>query len=158
MHSDLRMKSDSIPRYRRSSWFILHVANPLIRFSSGTLGLGKSSGFRILKIKGRKSGKIYSIPVRLLELDGKRYLVALQGETFWVKNLRAQHAGQLQFANHTTNFEATELPDSEKLPVLRAYLKRWWSVSKSLTTISSPDAPEEEFIRAEITHPVFLIK
>jgi deazaflavin-dependent oxidoreductase (nitroreductase family) len=148
----------SLPKYRRSSWMILYVANPFLRFFVGRVGLGASSGFQILKVKGRKTGKIYSIPIRMLELDGNRYLVALQGETFWVKNIRAQGGGQLEFGGKTTDFKIEEIPNNEKLPILRAYLKRWWSVSKPLTPITSPDAPDEEFIRAEPVHPVFLLK
>jgi deazaflavin-dependent oxidoreductase (nitroreductase family) len=147
-----------LPKYRRSSWFILHIGNPLIRFYSGTLGLGGSSGFRILIVKGRKSGKTYSIPIRLLEFDSSRYLVALQGETFWVKNIRAQGGGQLRFGGKSSDFKIEEVPDKDKLPILRAYLKRWWGVSKPLTPISSPDAPDEEFVKAELLHPVFRLK
>jgi len=127
----MKQNEGSLPPYRRSRWFILHIANPFLRFFVGRLGLGGSSGFQILTVKGRKSGKWYSIPIRLLLLDGKHYLVALQGETFWVKNLRAQGKGQLQFGGHLTNFSSTEVPNQDKLPILRAYLKRWWSVSKS---------------------------
>lgn len=154
----MKEQKGPLPSYRKSSWAILHIANPLARFFSGTLGLGGSSGVRILMVKGRKSGKWYSVPIRLLELDGKRYLVALQGETFWVRNLRVIGGGKLRFGGHTTDFSAFELPDQDKLPILRAYLKRWWSVSKSLTPVTSPDAPDEEFIRAKPAHPVFLLR
>jgi len=146
----------NIPKYRRSTWFILHLANPLARYFSGRLGWGTSSGIRILKVKGSKTGKIYSIPIRLLELDKKKYLVALQGETFWVKNLRKQKGnGQIEFGGRTTDFSSKELPDQEKLPILRAYLKKWWSVSRPLTTVTSPDAPYDEIRKAAPLHPVF---
>jgi deazaflavin-dependent oxidoreductase (nitroreductase family) len=144
------------PDYRRSNWFILHIANPMLRFFAGSLGFG-TGGIRILEVKGRKSGKWYSIPIRLLELNNRKYLVALQGETFWVKNLRAQSNGRLKLGRQITVFKAVELVNQDKLPILRAYMKRWWSVSKPLTTITSPEAPDEEFIRAEPLHPVFEI-
>jgi len=148
----------SVPAYRKSSWVILHIANPMARFLVGRLGLGASGGIRILQVKGRKSGKLYSVPIRLLELDGERYLVALQGKTFWVRNVRAQMTGQLKLGGRTTDFKAIELPDQEKVPILRAYLKRWWSVSKSLTTITSPEASDEEILHAAPLHPVFELK
>jgi deazaflavin-dependent oxidoreductase (nitroreductase family) len=153
-----REQKGPLPKYRRSSWVILHIANPFLRFFVGSVGLGASSGFQILKVRGRKSRKIYSVPIRMLELNGNRYLVALQGETFWVKNIKAQGGGQLQFGGKTTDFKIEEVPDSQKLPILRAYLKRWWSVSKPLTPITSPDAPDDEFVRAAPVHPVFLLK
>jgi len=150
----MKETAEPVPKYRRSNWAILYIANPLLRFFSGGLGFA-SGGIRILKVRGRKSGKWYSIPIRLLELNGKQYLVALQGETFWVKNLRVQETGRIKLGRHVTDFRAVELPDQAKLPILRAYLKRWWGVSKPLTTITSPDASDEEFIRAEPLHPVF---
>jgi len=136
----------------------LHIANPLIRIFVGRLGMGSSSGVRILEVKGRKSGVWHATPIRLLELNGNRYLVALQGETFWVRNLRAQGSGRLRVGGKVTEFRAVELPNQEKLPILGAYLKRWWSVSKPLTTIKSPDAPDEEFMKAAPSHPVFQLR
>jgi hypothetical protein len=147
----------SLPSYRRSKWIILHVANPFVRLFVGRFGLsGRSSGLRILKVKGRKSGKWYSIPIRLLELDSKKYLVALQGETFWVKNIRKQGGGQLYFGGHNTDFSSIELANEDKLPILRQYFKQWWSVSKPLTPVTSPEASDEEYARAAPLHPVFL--
>ena len=113
---------------------------------------------RILEVKGRKSGVWHATPIRLLELDSKRYLVALQGETYWVRNLRVQGSGQLKIGGKVTDFRAIELPNEEKSPILRAYLKRWWPVCKGLTTIKSPDAPDEEFASAAPLHPVFELK
>ena len=149
--------SDKLPPYRRSSWMILYIANPMFRFFVGKLGLAGSSGIRIIKIKGWKTGKLYSIPIRLLEFNGKRYLVSLQGETFWVKNLRKQKSGELEFGGRTTEFTVSELSDQDKIPILRAYLKRWWSRAKPLTPITSPDAPDEEYIKAAPLHPVFVL-
>src|SRR5260370_8856079 len=48
----------------------------------------------LLSVRGRKSGKISSIPVALVERDGTRWLVAGFGEVSWVHNIRA--AGQAQ--------------------------------------------------------------
>jgi len=147
-----------IPPYRRSSWVILHIANPFARFFIGRLGIGTSGGIQILEVRGRKSGTWYSVPIRLLELDGKRYLVALQGKTFWVRNLRFRGEGRLRVGGHSTDFKAVELSDEKKLPILRAYFKRWWSVSKPLTPVTSPDAPDEEIIQAAPEHPVFALQ
>jgi hypothetical protein len=47
----------------------------------------------ILRVRGRKSGKSYSIPVILIE-DDERWLVAPYGEVGWVRNARA--AGEVQ--------------------------------------------------------------
>jgi len=42
------------------------------------LGLGLPHNY-LVQVRGRKSGKIYSTPIDLLELDGKRFLVAPRG-------------------------------------------------------------------------------
>src|SRR5438552_17754893 len=42
------------------------------------LGLGFSYNY-LLEVRGRKSGRTYSTPIDLLELNGKRYLVAPRG-------------------------------------------------------------------------------
>jgi hypothetical protein len=147
-----------IPAYRPPTWIMLHVVNPLTRFSVGRLGLSGTSGVQVLEVKGRKSGVWHGIPVRLLELDGRRYLVALQGETQWVRNLRVQGCGRLRLGSHSVDFRAVELEDALKVPVLRAYFRRWWSVSAPLTTLTSPDASDEEIARAAPLHPVFLLE
>ena len=47
----------------------------------------------LLQVRGRKSGKIYSTPIDLLELNGKRFLVAPRGRAQWVRN--AEAAGEI---------------------------------------------------------------
>ena len=37
----------------------------------------------MLQVRGRKSGKLCSTPINLLELNGKEYLVAPRGCTQW---------------------------------------------------------------------------
>ena len=55
-------------------------------------------------------------------------------------------------------FSATELPDDEKPPLLRAYLKKWkWEVGAFFGGVG-PDAPEEELRRIAPDHPVFRIE
>lgn len=49
----------------------------------------------LLTVPGRRTGKLYSTPVILVEDLGGRYLVAPYGERAWVKNARAAGAVQL---------------------------------------------------------------
>src|ERR1700730_1851183 len=60
------------------------IFNRIFGFLVG-LGLGFSYNY-LLQVRGRKSGKIYSTPIDLLELGGKRFLVAPRGHTQWVRN------------------------------------------------------------------------
>ena len=57
-------------------------------------GLGMAPGFiYLLQVRGRKSGKIFSTPVNLMEFAGKQILVAPRGRTQWVRN--AEAAGEI---------------------------------------------------------------
>jgi deazaflavin-dependent oxidoreductase (nitroreductase family) len=114
-------------------------------------------GVRVLEIKGRISGIWRATPVRVLEFDGHQYLVAPQGQTQWVRNLRVQRRGRLRLGGRVTEFEAEELADEAKAPVLRAYFRRWWSQTASLTSLTAPDAPEAEVTRAAPLHPTFRV-
>lgn len=136
-------------------WIMLHLVDPLTNFLVGKLGMDDHNGTRVLEVKGRVSGVWRSTPVRLLELDGKRYLVAMYGETGWVRNLRNQGSGRLRLGSNIKEFRAMELTGKEKLEAFRAYLKRWWSLIAQITTVTSPDVPDEELAKDASMHPVF---
>jgi deazaflavin-dependent oxidoreductase (nitroreductase family) len=146
------------PAVRRPPWIMRHVIDPLALFAVGWLGLDDHAGTRVLEVKGRASGVWRATPVRLLEMDGRRYLVAMYGETQWVKNLRAQGGGRFRMGGKITDFQALELSDKDKHPALRAYMKRYWSLVSGMTSVTSPDAPDEEIARAAPMHPVFRLE
>ena len=112
-------------------------------------------GARDLRLRGRKSGEIRSNVVNVLDLDGERFLVAPRGTTEWVKNLRAAGEGELRVGRRVESFTAAELADAEKLPVLRAYLKRWkWEVGQFFQGVG-PDAPDADLIAIAPGYPIF---
>jgi len=113
--------------YQRPGWVTKHVFNPIV---AGLTRLGVSLvGSRVLEVRGRKSGEWRSTPVNPLEFEGERYIVAPRGETQWVRNLRASGEGRLRKGHRAEEFRAVELPDEEKVPLLRAYLRKWaWEV------------------------------
>jgi deazaflavin-dependent oxidoreductase (nitroreductase family) len=141
--------------YQRPDWFTKHVFNPLV---AALTRLGVSvAGSRVLEVPGRKSGEPRRTPVNPLTYEGQRYLVAPRGHTQWVRNLRASGRGRLLGGRRAEEFSAVELPDDEKPPLLRAYLKRWkWEVGQFFSGVG-PDAPEEELRRIGPDHPVFRI-
>jgi deazaflavin-dependent oxidoreductase (nitroreductase family) len=147
-----------VPPRRRPPWIMQHLVDPLTIFAVGRLGPDDHNGTRVLEVKGRTSGVWRATPVKMLELDGRRYLVAMYGETHWVKNLRAQGGGRIRLGSRVTDFRAVELADKEKLPVLRAYMKRYWSLVSGMTIVASPDAPDREITRAASMHPVFFLE
>src|SRR6266566_1109873 len=82
-------------------------------------------GSRELYVRGRTSGEWRHNPVNLLTHDGERYLVAPRGHTQWVRNLRVAGEGELRLGRRVERFVPTELDDTDKPAVLRAYLRRW---------------------------------
>ena len=88
------------------------------------LGLGFSHNY-LLQVRGRKSGKLYSTPIDLLELNGKQYLVAPRGQTQWVRNAEAAGEVTLKKGRVEHRFGLRPLSDSEKPEILKAYLDRF---------------------------------
>ena len=142
-------------RFQRPGWFTRHVTN---RTVTGLTCAGISvAGVRVLEVPGRNSGQPRRTPVNLLTVDGERYLVAPRGQTQWVRNLRASGRGRLLLGKRAEPFTATEVPDGDKTPLLRAYLTRWrFAVGRFFDGVG-PDSPEAQFRRIARYHPVFRI-
>ncbi|WP_233359102.1 PNPOx family protein [Thermomonospora amylolytica] len=79
-----------------------------------------------------------------------------RGHTHWVRNLRAADGrGELRLGRRVEPFTATEVPDADKPPILRAYLKRWkWEVGVFFEGLG-PDSSDEDLLRAAPDYPVF---
>jgi deazaflavin-dependent oxidoreductase (nitroreductase family) len=122
----------------------------------GLVALGISvQGSRVLEVKGRKSGRWRSTPVNLLEVDGTRYLVAPRGNTQWVRNMRVAGGGRLRLGRKTEDFKATEVPLDSRVPLLRAYLRKWkWEVGVFFGGVG-PDSSDDELQAIAAEHPVF---
>jgi deazaflavin-dependent oxidoreductase (nitroreductase family) len=144
------------PRYVRPGWFTKHVFNPLVAVLT-RMGISVW-GSRELRVRGRKSGEWRATPVNLLTYESNRYLVAPRGETQWVRNLRVAGEGELRVGRRVERFRATEIPDEEKPPILRAYLKRWKAEVGVFFSGVSADSPEEDMRRIAPDHPIFRIE
>ena len=140
--------------YKRPGWFTRYIFNPAV---AALTRLGVSVlGSRVLEVTGRKSGEPRRTPVNLLTLEGTEYLVAPRGVTEWVRNVRAG-GGKLALlrGRHRDERVATELDDSEKVPVLRAYLKRWKAEVGVFFEGVGPDSTDEQLAAIAPRHPVF---
>jgi len=143
------------PRFQQPGWFTRNVFNRLVALLT-RMGVGLA-GSRVLEVRGRKSGEWRQTPVNPLVYEGDRYLVSPRGHTQWVRNMRAGGSGRLVLGRQVEEFSATELPDEEKPPLLRAYLKKWkWEVGAFFGGVGA-DAPDEELRRIAPDHPVFRI-
>jgi deazaflavin-dependent oxidoreductase (nitroreductase family) len=113
-------------------------------------------GSRVLAVKGRTSGAWRTTPVNLLEVDGRRYLVSPRGETQWVRNLRAAGDGELRIGTEVEAFAARELgDDTDKVAVLRAYLKRWKFEVGVFFDGVGPDSTDQQLQDIAPRHPAF---
>jgi hypothetical protein len=87
--------------------------------------------------------------------DGERFLVAPRGTTQWVRNLRAAGTGELRVGRRTERFRATEVPDEDKVELLRAYLRRWkWEVGVFFAGVG-PASADGDLSRIAPDHPIF---
>jgi len=141
--------------YKAPGWFTQNVFN---RFVAGLTRAGVSVfGSRVLEVRGRSSGQWRRTPINLLPYESGRYLVSPRGHTQWVRNIRVSGGGRLLLGRQTEEFRVQEVMGDERVPLLRAYLKRWaWEVGAFFDGVSAKSS-DEELGRIAVDHPVFRI-
>jgi hypothetical protein len=75
-----------------------------------------------------------------------------------VRNLRAAGTGELALGRRVQPFRAVEIPDADKVPILRAYLKRWKAEVGVFFGGVGADSPEADLRRIAPDHPVFRLE
>lgn len=136
--------------YDAPSWFE-HTFNRIFGFLA-SVGAAPSFIYR-LEVRGRKSGKLYTTAVNLMELGGKQYLVAPRGRTQWVKN--AEAAGEVTLKRGPARrFRLRALDDSEKPKVLKTYLTNYKSAVARFFPIA-PEADLPAFAEIAAGYPAF---
>ncbi len=143
-----------MPMYQKPGFIIKSVFNVLIMLLT-RLGIS-ASGANALIVRGRNSAEPRSVPVSPLDHEGARYRVAPRGNTEWVRNLRAAGEGELKLGSKSEPFTAAQVSDTEKPPILRAYLENWASVTKAQFGVDE-NATDEELQDIAHSHPVFRI-
>lgn len=107
----------------------------------------------VLTVTGRTSGREYSVPVDVMDVDGDRYLVAPYGEVNWVRNLRASKIATLRRGVHNREYDAVEVEPTQSVAAIREYVrlvpvtKAYWNVNEHST--------DDEVIEDAHGHPVF---
>jgi hypothetical protein len=101
--------------------------NPAERFFGGVLAalvrVGLIRGhFYVLEVRGRKSGRTFTLPVDPIEFEGHRYLVCARGNSNWVRNARAAGEVVLVRAMRRRRYAVREIPPGMRSPILKAYL------------------------------------
>ena len=148
--------SGTAPHYKEPGWFTRNVFNRTI---AGLTRLGISVwGSRVLEVPGRKSGEPRRVPVNLLTLDDAQYLVSPRGEGQWVRNVRANDGRlDLLLGKQRTHWRAVEVVGADKVPILRAYLKRWKAEVGVFFDGTGPDSSDDELLAIAPKHPVFAL-
>ena len=116
-------------------------------------GLGMRHNY-VLQVQGRKSGKIYSTPVNVLDQKGRLFLVAPRGETQWVRNARAQGRVTLRKGQQVEAFGVRALSDPEKPEILKVYLDSYRRTVQRYFPFPA-DSPVESFSSIAARYPVF---
>ena len=143
--------NSTIPVFREPTG-VEKIFNRIFGFFVG-LGLGFSHNY-LLEVRGRKSGKLHSTPVDLLELNGKSYLVAPRGRTQWVRNAEAAGEVTLKEGSTRRRFRLSPISDAEKLPILKAYLDTFKREVQSYFPVPA-GSPAESFTAISGSYPAF---
>ena len=114
----------------------------------------KLGNMTLLTVQGRKSGKIRTTPITLVELDGDRLLIAPFGAVNWVRNLRAAGEATLTRGRHSERVSVIELSIQEAGPILKKTLAGAPSFVTNYFDVT-PDSPLADFEREAPRHPVF---
>jgi deazaflavin-dependent oxidoreductase (nitroreductase family) len=117
------------------------------------LGIGLAHNY-LLEVRGRKTGKVYSTPVNVLEYKGKKYLVAPRGYTQWVRNVETSGEASLVQRAERTKVRLRTVADEEKPEILKAYLDRFKLTVQRYFPVAA-GSPAEAFQPLAVRYPVF---
>jgi deazaflavin-dependent oxidoreductase (nitroreductase family) len=139
-----------VPALNRKRRVLNALVTPLAR-----AGVGVPETY-LLTVPGRRTGRPYTTPVRLVTVGGERWLVAPYGEREWVKNARAAGRVELRRGRRRVVCEVEELDAGERPPILAEYIRR---VPIVASFFDAPrGAPPEAFAPEAARHPVFRLR
>ena len=160
------------PRHRVAGR-MLRVFNPVARWLISA-GIPTGAPNVLLTVRGRRSGKPRTIPVGMLEIDGRWLIQASYGESGWAGNLRV--AGEAVISGrgrHDVAVRAVELPPEEAGAILRGALAPYRRL-RFLRPVLGPNARPpimiqwawrfriddtlEEYVAEARRHPIFELR
>jgi hypothetical protein len=130
------------------------------RVLSGLLGIVFAAGIgpnqaATIEVRGRKTGRMISFPIVVVDYEGDRYLVAILGDkTNWVRNLRADNHAVLQRGRRETVSVVEDFSGHRA-----AILRRCLEISPGARPFFPIDrrAPLGDFERIVEEYPVFRV-
>ena len=111
------------------------------------------NGLVALEVIGRKSGRVVSFPLVMVNVDGERYLASMLGESQWVRNVRAANGKAVLRRGGRENVQLEEIPADQRAPILKAYLNAAPGARPHVPV--DKDAPLAEFEKIAAEFPVF---
>src|SRR5271169_1633003 len=142
-----------------SSLPVVHQPTPIEKVFNRVFGFLVGIGVAfphkyLLQVRGRKSGKLYSTPVNLLECKGKRFLVAPRGRTQWVRNAEAAGEVTLKKGSTRVKFRLRPVAEAEKPEILKVYLDNFKREVQRYFSVAA-GSPAESFVELAGSYPVF---
>lgn len=138
-------------RGHRPNW----LARIMNRASAVVASWGITSNYMVtLEVAGRKSGRIFTLPLVVAVIDGERYLVSMLGDNVqWVQNVRAAGGKAILRSGGREEVQLEEVPANQRAPILRAYLHRAPGARPHVPV--NKDAALAEFQKIAAAFPVF---
>lgn len=137
---------------RAPAW--LKVVNPINRVLLGW-GIGPSPQ-HLLSIAGRRTGRIRTTPVALVDVSGERYAVAGFAGSDWVRNARAAGRATVRRGRRVERVTLVEVPVGQRGPILAAFAQHVRGGQSFLTVPA--DGSSAAFAEAGARHPIFRIR
>jgi deazaflavin-dependent oxidoreductase (nitroreductase family) len=109
-----------------------------------------------LEVEGRRSGRLFSLPLVMVTVDGERFLVSMLGENVaWVRNVRAAGGNAVLRHGQREQVRLEEVPAERRAAILKAYLRRAPGARPHVPV--DKDAPLSEFEKIAESMPVFRV-
>ena len=141
-------------RGQRPNW----IARIVNRASAAAASSGIASNYLVtLEVTGRKSGRIFSLPLVMAIVDGQRYLVSMLGDNVqWVHNVRTTGGKAVLRHGRREEIRLEEVPAGQRAPILKAYLQRAPGARPHVPV--NKDAALAEFEKVASAFPVFRVR
>lgn len=140
-------------RGQRPNW----IARILNRVWAAVFSLGFAPNYLVtLEVAGRTSGRIVSLPLVMVVVNGRRYLVSMLGENVqWVRNVRAAGGRAVLRSGGREQVQLEEVPTGQRAPILRAYLQRAPGARPHMPV--NQDSALADFEKIAAAFPVFRV-
>jgi deazaflavin-dependent oxidoreductase (nitroreductase family) len=114
----------------------------------------------LLDTPGRRTGALRTVPMTVFRYDGRRWLVAIFGETGWVANIRAAGTAHIRRGRRVETIRCTEVTDGRRAEVAMQ-LRRTFSARINPFVRAAFEATPRDGLEAfqaeQHRHPVFLV-